>query len=463
MWPTLNTPLTNACQALFRHKAKALALFVAVLGAAVAFTILGPRSYRSEAKLLVRLGRENVTLDPTATLGQSPVVAIPSSREGDINSVIEMLRSRALLEEVVDKVGPQVVLGKADEDRDRATVVLNKKVTVEAVKRSNVIRIAYDGPSPEACQQVVAVLVDLYLDKHVQFNRTPGAHKFLTAQAEQMRGRLRADEEKLRDLKTETGLISPEPQRQALVTRIARLEDELQQANSTLAASEAEVLALKKKVAALPAEQTSVTRGLPNLAADSMRGQLYTLQLKETELLASRPERHPEVVRVRQQIARAKAVLAREEKAREQITTAPNRLREEAQLSLIRQEPVLASLRARAGSLRTELAGERQRLDQFSRDQLRVARLQREVDLQDAHYRKYADGLHQAQIDHALEAQRISNINVVQPATYDVRPVRPSLAVNLGLGLMAAALSSVGLALVLGSLDLSLHSPKDIE
>ena len=64
---------------VLRHKKKTALAFVLILGGVVAVTLLGPRSYTSEAKLLVRLGRENATLDPTATLGQSPVIAVPPS------------------------------------------------------------------------------------------------------------------------------------------------------------------------------------------------------------------------------------------------------------------------------------------------------------------------------------------------------------------------------------------------
>ena len=54
---------------------------MAVMTAVVLAIVLMPRAYRSQAKLLIRLGRENVTLDPTATLGQPPVVVVPQSRE----------------------------------------------------------------------------------------------------------------------------------------------------------------------------------------------------------------------------------------------------------------------------------------------------------------------------------------------------------------------------------------------
>ena len=57
-------------RAFFRHKGKMALCFLLVLGTATAATIRAPRSYRSQARLFLRLGRENVTLDPTATLGE---------------------------------------------------------------------------------------------------------------------------------------------------------------------------------------------------------------------------------------------------------------------------------------------------------------------------------------------------------------------------------------------------------
>ena len=90
--------------ALFRHKRKAIAFFLAVMTLVTLLTIFSPRVYRSEGTLFVRLGRENMTLDPTVTLGQEPTVAMSQSRENEINSVAEILQSRQLIEKVVDLI-----------------------------------------------------------------------------------------------------------------------------------------------------------------------------------------------------------------------------------------------------------------------------------------------------------------------------------------------------------------------
>ena len=98
--------LWHVYHALFRHKGKAAVFFVTVATAVALWTFLSPKEYRSEGKLFVRLGRENATLDPTATLGQDSIIAVPQSRESEINSVVEILQSRILLEKVVDALGP---------------------------------------------------------------------------------------------------------------------------------------------------------------------------------------------------------------------------------------------------------------------------------------------------------------------------------------------------------------------
>src|SRR5437899_10683207 len=104
------TSLRDLAPIVYRHRRKMGLFFLAVMAAVTAYVLLCPRVYRSQAKLFVRLGRENATLDPTATVGQAPVVAVPQSRENELNTVVEILNSRVLLEKVVDSIGPQAIL-----------------------------------------------------------------------------------------------------------------------------------------------------------------------------------------------------------------------------------------------------------------------------------------------------------------------------------------------------------------
>ena len=78
MWPSLAIP--DIYRALRIHRKKAVLWFLVITGTVAVLTFCWPRTYRSEGKLLVRLGRENATLDSTVTLGESAVVAVPLSR-----------------------------------------------------------------------------------------------------------------------------------------------------------------------------------------------------------------------------------------------------------------------------------------------------------------------------------------------------------------------------------------------
>src|SRR4051812_46644660 len=95
---------------LWRHKGKiALTLLVSV-AVTLAYLSLAPRRFQSDAKLLVRIGRESIMLDPTATTGQ--YVAMAESRETELHGVEELLASRSLAEQIVDQFGAGVILEK---------------------------------------------------------------------------------------------------------------------------------------------------------------------------------------------------------------------------------------------------------------------------------------------------------------------------------------------------------------
>jgi polysaccharide biosynthesis protein PslE len=474
--------LREVCQTLFRHKKKIALVAIFILAIASGITLFMPRAYRSQAKLLIRLGRENAALDPTVTMGQAPVVAVPSSREDDVNSALEILTSRFLLERVVDAIGAQAILGRiplkadqagrpdpeppsqGDADRPVAIAKLARKLDVASVKKSNILTISYDGPSPEVSQAVVNRLIDSYIERYAHLHRTPGAHHFLSEQTTRLKTQLNQTEESLRALKDRTGVYSPEAQRQLLVARLGVLEDELLRTIALKAATEAEVKALRARLAQLPKTQMlSSTTGFPNAVAELMRGQIFTLGLKELDLLARHGEAHREVELGRKQLAVARQALTKEERGRDQVTVGPSRAYEDADISLLRQEVQLASLQAKASELRTERDQEQAALQHFNRNELDISRLQRELELQSAQYRKYADNLEQAEIDRELETGRLSNISVVQPATYDAEPVRPRPLLYMGLAAIIAVFAGCGLAVVAENLDHTLKTPEDVE
>ena len=110
--------LRQAVHAIYSRKGRVV-LFAGVIFALVVMaTIMAKKSYYSDAKLFVRLGRENVGLDPTATLGEGPALSVPISREDEINSIVELIKSKELLANVVDEIGPERILDRNEDSAD---------------------------------------------------------------------------------------------------------------------------------------------------------------------------------------------------------------------------------------------------------------------------------------------------------------------------------------------------------
>ncbi len=67
---------------VFRFKWRVVAVLAVAMTAAALWVWLAPRKYASESKLFVRLGRENIALDPT--VNRSEVVGVNASREAEM-------------------------------------------------------------------------------------------------------------------------------------------------------------------------------------------------------------------------------------------------------------------------------------------------------------------------------------------------------------------------------------------
>ncbi|HZZ72129.1 MAG TPA: GumC family protein [Pirellulales bacterium] len=493
--------LRDVFRVLFRHKKKGLLFFFVVTAGVTAFTLLSRKTYRSEAKLFVRLGRENVTVDPTATAGQANVAAVPQARETEISSVLEILESRSIIEEVVDHLTPAVVLeklqspagsappasdgdtgslagwsGKLTEwlekfnlvdplsEREQAILQLTKLTQVGVIKKSNLISVSCESHAPETAQSIVDALISACQEQYIKAHRAPGSYEFLSQQAEQLKADLNQAEVRLRDAKTKSGVSSLVDQRTILVQRLGKLEDESLFVAASLSAAEAQIAEMRRGAADVPAELTTAkTTGLPNVAADTMRGQLYTLQVREKELASKYHDEHPELIAIRQEIKEATSILNAQEPQRVQETKGPNHVHEVVQAALLAQEPVVRSLRAKADTLQSQIAEAKATLKSLNENEVLIARMQRDLDLADIKYRKYSDNVEQARLDDALENQRISNLSVVQPPSFDPKPVRPKKLITIALGAFVAFLGAIGLCLFCEFCDHSVKSTEELE
>lgn len=458
---------------IWRHKGKALFTFIVVCGLAAAFLSTAKRVYESEAKVYVRVGRESVALDPTATTGQ--VVSLQDSREGEVNAIEQLLVARETAEQVVDKLGTDVIFGakpgvsgssfkqtikswlasldpinlnplRVYDVRDKAITTLQKNLKVTAVRKTSIVTVSYAAEDPAQARDIVDALIAQVQAEHLRINRTKGSQEFFENKEHQLRGELELLEGKLRDLKTTTGFAELTKQRELLLQRIAGMQTDLLATQTDLSSAKAEVQARQQELATMPEFVTSdQTTGQPQTPESQMRTKLYDLEVLEKGLASRHTDESPQLRSVREQIKEARGILG-DEVPKTQTTRSLNKVRQESALALSSRQAQLASLQAKEMALTIQLTEARAELKAINQCEIEIAQLQRSINLAASNHSKYADYLEQTRIDQELHNAKISSLNLLQRPSFSITPVSPKPFSVIAGGFVLACCAAGGVA-----------------
>jgi uncharacterized protein involved in exopolysaccharide biosynthesis len=449
-------------RALARHWRLAGMVAVSVLLLTLLGIMVLPRIYSSEARLAVRFGPENLTLDPTATTGQ--MISIDASRENEINSLLEVLRSRAMLDRLVESLGPDYVLTGRGEPKpfqaaaasatneptaahQEAVQHLERNIEVSVPRQSNIISVQCQANSPALAQKITARLVEIYLDEHARIQRTAGSQQALVDQTQLSKTESQAAASRFEQEKDKLGIAAIDGKKQQIHDEITDIDAKLLANRSDLKTAEARIASLQEQIASLPEKLVTQEARAPNAASDNMRAALFQLESLEQELASTRSDNHPQLVAVRQQLKDLRTPLHEQPSQRAQATQTVNPSRQALELSLLNEQSQAAALRGREKSLVAQAARLRGELKQLNAQQASLGQLEQEVELAEGRHKADADKLEQARINRSNDDGRISSLTVVQPATFPTSPAGPKRAYVLALGLIVAALSGLGTAL----------------
>jgi uncharacterized protein involved in exopolysaccharide biosynthesis len=442
--------LPNAIRILRKHRRGSLAIFVGILLLVMVAVQLAPKTYRSEAKLFVRVGRESVTLDPTATTGQ--MISVYESRENEINSVIDVLQSRVILESIAEQL--QADLGSEETNsgavggplqRDRMIRALEQSIEVIHSKKSNVITVTTKANSPEMAQRILKEMLAAFREQHLRINRTHGSFEFFQDQKHQIEEKLNGARSQLSEAKNSYGLVTVEGQRKSLEEQILTLEKALMENDRERLATKAELAAIDEMKSQIPGEiQVQKVTGFFNDAKEQTREQLHQLELEYQKLSAKYTDQQSQVRAVKAKIQAAKAILASEGPGSAQQTQARNPAYQQIELARVEKVARIESLEAKQRVLNQQRAALKESLNELNQSEIHLAGLEQEIKLHEESFKTYSEKLEQARIDQELEADRISNVNIVQPASLMLQPVSPKKSVMLFLGFIVALMTGLG-------------------
>jgi uncharacterized protein involved in exopolysaccharide biosynthesis len=225
---SVSPTMRELAMVLFRQRK----LFVAVSGLvfvlAVVYAFAGA-TYRAQVRVLVRRGRADPPVG--AQENAPPDFSRVEVTEEELNSEVELLKDDDVLRRVVvanDLAAHDWLRWLRPHEKqaarvERAAKKLAGRLDVEAIKKTNLIAVAYDAPDPQMAAHVLQSLASVYLEKHVEVHRPGGQLHFFDEQTGESRRQLEEAKKKLLDFTQSRGVVMAAQQRDLVLQRLDEL------------------------------------------------------------------------------------------------------------------------------------------------------------------------------------------------------------------------------------------------
>jgi len=369
----------------------------------------------------------------------------PAISDEELNSEVELLRDETLLRQVAVQAGlvaPRDVVEGRSEQVERATRKLSRALTVELLRKSNLIQVRYQSSSPQEAANVLSTLSMFYLRKHVELQRPYGEVQFFEKESTSSENKLQEAEAELVRFTKDRGVAAPALERDITLQKLGEAEAGYRELEQERVECQRRAIALHGQVKSFPTRSVTLKRWADNSQLlEKLKTHLLELQLKRTDLLTRYEPTYRLVQEVDREIAETNQSIAGEAltPVRDETTDKdPNY--EWARMELEKTEVQQESLRERQARAATQIVRLRETATTLQSDAIAELQLIRTAKADEENFLLYRRKLEEARIGDALDARRILNVAVVEPPTVPALPQRSMffwMVLSLGLALPA--------------------------
>jgi uncharacterized protein involved in exopolysaccharide biosynthesis len=439
---------------LFRHRRWLLAcLFLPLILAGIAFSVATPR-YKATTRLLLAASHDQGT---RASLNATTSSDSQATKQEAINSELEILSGSDLETAAVKKFGPDRLFPKQNFTSadgtvlwDQARRAFDRSLSAKVVKNSEVIEVSYEALDPALAQEVLNWYVTAYQQKHVEVFAVPMA-AFLNQELEGLDTHLSGVEKQIADYRVAHSLYGANDDHKQLLDRRGTLATAAAQVRSHAVELQARLVELKSVLATTPQTTKAYSESEQSDALSKAQSQLLDLQVQERQLSERYKDDSVPVQTVKSQIATVQKFLnGQQSQFVGRVRTGRNPLYDELLTEIARAQVELGPAQARAAELDDEVAKIDQQLDGMEQAQVHIDQLSRDRDTTAASLKLYRERQQQAQLQEAMDQQRIVNIRQIESAT--TAQSGPKLPVYIGIGLAFGMFAAAALlALIFGT------------
>ena len=432
---------------------------LAIVLAAALVTWL-PRQYKGMATVGVSLpSLTPELLNQTMTL----------SPEDRIRNITQTIFSPPVLERVARAEGFEKHMKMND-----AVAFVRSRVQVAVVRPEpgqpigfDQFTVAYRDSTPHMAQRVTNRLVDVFVQENSRKRevRAEETSAFIGKQLEASQQRLTLLEGQLRTAK-EAFMGALPQQTHANVTMVTGLQQQLETTGNAIRGEQDRLSIIERQIAAMKAgaaNEVSMPGSVPSMASPAAI-RVIMLERDLDVAMGRYTEKHPEVLRLRDELAAAKASVTAEQGRPESERMASLRVDPNYRALLADAEQVRLRIRVlqrQEANIRSQIGMYTARVDSAPRVEQQMATLNREYELEKTQYGELMGRKRNAEIAENLERSRgAEQFTVLGRAGFPTEPDSPKpvrvWTVTLLLGLVLGA----GLALGREYLDRSVHDSR---
>jgi uncharacterized protein involved in exopolysaccharide biosynthesis len=386
--------------------------------------------FMATAKLLVKIGRENIETQ-TTPLGTSKASIAPNKER--LNNEIEIIKSRKIAESVINKIGIENIYPGLP--IQVATMLFKSSVHAAPVRDSNIINVSFAHRDRKNVAEFLNLMIEQYIDHHLKIYQQSEIQVFFDNQVEILNNKRITTSNELHKLKEKYNISELNKQKDILLRQIYSFKND--QTNIEIKISEEQ----SKLNAQLEKEMSGADMGVLEerynpVAINTVKTRLNNLKLELEELRVRYSDDNVLIKNVKKEIENAEKLYESELKSYYNKTK-------------ITLQDSIESLKIKninTGEQVTKLQKELFRLNKVEQN---YSSLKRQDELNIRTYALYVNRLEEERISGAMDAQRFSNIYIIEKAYPPIKPVRQankksnlliSLLIGTALGIFIAFL-----------------------
>lgn len=426
---------------LVRRKWVLVQGFIVIFGIILIATLLKPKTYLAECKLVIEgEGTQEALLRSIGLEEVSEMLF--SANLGQSSAMNEVETMKMLSKPILDKVAQKLDLREADGSYTPGPSLKLTPVTfqwyalrglkVKPSKKSPSFSIQGYSPDPQEALDLSNTLSEVYLAEDIarKHRETADAARFTDEQSKIAKRDWNEAKRKLREFQEQSGVVDISTEINTIINQIASLQ--AQQGVMDLSLQEINTM-----------EQNS--QGQTSLIGGSTISEQNQIAFLKTELakleadlqssLSKYTESHPAVISLRQKIIDLQKKLLQEKDIYETSET------------------------ARLSEIQTQIDEYQEQLADFPSKLYTMAQLQLASTTSEELYRMLVDMKYKLNVTKAMQ---LSNINIIEPA-WKAKVYSPDLQDNLLIGAILGLIFGLGLAILIEYLDDSVKDADSIQ